>query len=91
MANSSGGDDLAQFYDSDGDDTFRTEGATAEMSGEGFLNMSTGFARTFGYSRNGNDTALMFDTPGDDLYRTYPTEVIMSGDGIINTAKNIAL
>ena len=86
-AHSSGGEDLAKLYDSAGDDTFWSQGASSQMTGDGYSNRAEGFLINYGYAyQGGTDTAQMHDTSAADLYRTYSTEVIMTAGPIKNTA-----
>jgi len=87
---SSGGSDIALLYDSEGDDEFRSEGASSHMIGPGYHNRTTGFLRNYGYASTGSDQALMYDTSFNDLYRVYDDRAIMRNSGtteiVINSA-----
>jgi hypothetical protein len=71
--------DMAQFYDSPGDDTFyayadyNNSGSTlAGIYSNGYSNSASGFGTNVGYSTHGgNDFAVFFDSPQSDTFYSY--------------------
>ena len=71
--------DVAQFFDSPGNDTFyayadynQSGKSLAGMIGSGYANTASGFGTNIGYATNGgSDTASLFDSPGNDTFCAY--------------------
>ena len=81
-----GGNDIAEFTDSAGDDILTLKYRQAEMVGDGFLHQAIDFERVLAESRRGGqDQAVFFDSPGDDRFVARPDEsVFMIGAGYEN-------
>ena len=72
-AKSTGGTDIASFFDSDGDDHLVAEQFKTELSGPGFDFVAEDFQFTHGYAKaGGNDLAEMYDTPQNDRFKADP-------------------
>ncbi len=59
VAESGGGADIANLYDSNGDDLFLATSTSATFSGVGFRYTANAFSRVNAYSRSGNDLAQL--------------------------------
>ncbi len=71
---STGGVDVASFYDSDGDDTLVAKESVTVLSGPGFNFQAENFQYTHGYAKaGGNDLAELYDTPRNDRFKASPT------------------
>ena len=68
-----GGNDVAQLYDSPGDDLFVGKADYGALFGDGFNNEAYGFDGVHAYATAGGiDLAKMFDSPGDDTFYADP-------------------
>ncbi len=78
-----GGNDVAEFTDSVGNDQITLEQNRTVMIGNGFHNTATDFATVHARAtRGGNDQATFFDSAGDDIYIVRPDDSIsMTGQG----------
>lgn len=83
-AYSSGGTDVANLYDSAGDDTMHLKPAYADVTGTTYDKIiATGFAQENAYSTlGGNDVVKFYDTPGNDLFTATPTLATLVGTGL---------
>jgi hypothetical protein len=61
------GNDVANIYDSAGDDVYRAWDNRVAMSGVGYYNYAQGFDRTIATTTTGNDQAILYDSLLDDL------------------------
>ncbi len=70
VATSSGGADIARFFDSALKDvfTFRAASNDAAMSGSGYLNQALHFRYVLAYATTGGDEANLYDSAGDDKF-----------------------
>jgi hypothetical protein len=70
VAASSGGADIARFFDSALKDvfTFRAAPNDAVMTGSGYLNQALNFRYVLAYATTGDDEANLFDSSGDDKF-----------------------
>ena len=72
-AKSTGGVDIASFFDSDGDDHLVAEQFKTELSGPGFDFVAENFQFTHAYAKaGGDDLAEMYDTPQNDRFKADP-------------------
>ena len=69
VANSSGGDDLARFFDSPGDDTFEAQKGFGRMQGPDFDVTANNYSQMIAFASTGNDVANLTDSAGDDTIR----------------------
>ncbi|MFN3192093.1 MAG: collagen binding domain-containing protein [Aureliella sp.] len=68
-----GGEDLARFYDSPGDDSFVLEPGSATWNGDGFAHSANGFNRMYVYGgQGGSDTAELSGGTGRDNFVARP-------------------
>jgi hypothetical protein len=69
--------DVIDFYDSPGDDYFKTTLVGARMQGLDpayvFNNQATGFPTIRGHATDGFDECMLVGTAGDETYEGYPT------------------
>jgi hypothetical protein len=70
VATSSGGADIARFFDSAFKDvfTFRAAPNDAVMTGSGYLNQALNFRYVLAYATTGGDEANLYDSTGDDKF-----------------------
>ncbi len=68
-----GGNDLANVYDSVGDDQLVATGQTVTLQSANFSNTTVGFARNNFYSRSGFDTATLIGTAAQETLTAHPT------------------
>jgi hypothetical protein len=70
IAASSGGADIARFFDSALKDVFTFRAATkdAVMTGSGYLNQALNFRYVLAYATTGDDEANLYDSSGDDKF-----------------------
>jgi hypothetical protein len=70
VATSSGGADIARFFDSALKDvfTFRAAPNDAVMTGSGYLNQALNFRYVSAYATTGDDEANLYDSGGDDKF-----------------------
>ena len=68
VAASSGGTDLARFFDSAFKDVFtlRADSKDAVMTGSGYVNQALKFRYVYATATTGGDEASLYDSPGDD-------------------------
>ncbi|MEM8736172.1 MAG: hypothetical protein AAGG44_18220, partial [Planctomycetota bacterium] len=68
-----GGDDVARFYDSAGDDSFVAQPFAANWSGDGFSHSANGFSRMYVYGgQGGDDSAQLTGSEGRDNFVARP-------------------
>ncbi len=65
---SSGGRDLARFFDSPGDDAFEGQQDTSRLWGEGFDVRASGFGQVMAYASGGTDKATFADSALEDEF-----------------------
>ncbi len=71
---STGGVDVASFYDSDGDDALAAKQFETVLSGPGFSFRADDYQYTHAYAKaGGHDTAEMWDTASNDRFKADPT------------------
>jgi hypothetical protein len=77
QATSTGGDDLARLFGSDGNDTFEGRKGTSRMLGPGFDVTLHDYHTVTAYAQSGFDVARLSDTAGDDTLRArgHKTEI----------------
>jgi subtilisin family serine protease len=88
--NGSGGQDVANFFDSAGNDIFTATPTSAELVGDGFEYHADGFNQVYAYATaGGTDRADLYDSAGDDRFisRASTNEATMSGDGFIGNVQ----
>ena len=79
--NGLGGNNLANLFDSNGDDVF-TGGATISfLNGTGFNNVARNFKRVNASATIGNDIANLFDCRGNDRFLGSGCKGILTGQG----------
>jgi hypothetical protein len=87
-----GGGDIAQFYDTAGDETFDVDPTSASIIGAGFQHQASGFHRVFAYAAAGGvDQAVLRGSAGDDKFKGTPTDARMEGAGFYNYARGFDL
>ena len=64
-----GGNDLARLWGSDGDDQFFGQSAESSIRGDEYVIETEGIAQVIAYAMRGNDVAYLLDSPGDDTVR----------------------
>ncbi len=87
-ADSSGGDDQARIFGSEGDDQFFMSEDVGRVTGPGFDVDYLGFGSVIAYAEGGYDVVNMEDSAGDDELRGRGHKTIMSGSGYDLTARN---
>ena len=80
VAEGNGGDDVANLFDSAGDDTFRGEEVKSFLKGTGFFNTAKDFDRVNAKATNGDDTATLIDSAGDDTFLGKGKRGILRGE-----------
>ncbi len=77
------GNDMAEFYDSAGSDTFVAFPTYSRMTGTGFSNTASGFGdvRAFAENDGADDFAEIYDTDGDNHTRHFPAFTDMAQSG----------
>ncbi|MBN1853035.1 MAG: hypothetical protein JW829_09940, partial [Pirellulales bacterium] len=68
-----------RFYDSAGDDLYRSWYDHAAMMGTGYYNYAKGFSQYRGFASSGNDRAVLFDSEYDDYIHALAMSVYMRG------------
>jgi hypothetical protein len=83
-----GGDDVASFWDSPGDDTFTSGPGWAIFSGPGFSHSVAGAENIHAYAKlGGTDTAELNDSIGKDKAKATSEYAMIRGKGFRNRAK----
>ena len=76
-----GHEDLARFYDTDGDDKFTAVPYAATMEGTGYKNQVNGVHRIYAYATNGRDAASLTGAVGQrDNFSVQPGDSRLYGD-----------
>jgi len=84
-----GGADVAEFYDSAGDDNFSAKPAYATMDGEGFDNRVHDFPEVYAEATAGGvDVAKLYDSPHDDTYIATPVYSAVFAEGFHHEVTN---
>ncbi len=80
------GSDVANLYDSPGDDTLAASPSRAVFTGPGLNNSAVGFETVIANSTGGVDTSTFTDSAGNDRFIVTSTSATMSGAGYSLTA-----
>ena len=78
--NGNGGNDLATFSDSAGNDIFTGSPTESRMRGPGYTNIAH-VPNTIALASTGNDRATLNDGPGRDRFLAWSNRALMSGTG----------
>lgn len=88
LVNGGGGNDIANLYDSAGDDVYGSWLKQAYIYGTGYKNEVRGFSSTLTLATlGGNDQATFYDTAGDDTYVAWFNQAYMYGTGYRNEVR----
>jgi subtilisin family serine protease len=79
--------DVANLYDTAGNDTYTSWWNRAVMYGDGYWNDVRGFDSTYAYASQGSDRAVLRDSAGDDVFTTWWNRAVMYGNGYWNDAR----
>ena len=82
-----GGHDLANVFDSAGDDRFVVKPNYVFADTDDGRVWATGFERINVFSRSGDDTVELSDSRGNDAFYQNRNDSILSGDGFANLAR----
>ena len=88
-AYASDAEDTAIFYDTDGNDKFKSDAgkAYARMNGFGYLNRAKFFEEVIAYADHGHDVAVFKDSDDADVFRGFSHKSQMYGDSYEHTGK----
>ena len=78
-----GGDDVANFFDSPGIDTFVNDDALGIFSGANFEHVARDIPVINVSASEGFDQAFVRDTDDDDTFESYPDRAVMTGGGVV--------